>query len=87
MHEPVATLGMNSLSKSQVSQMATDLDEMVADFRTRPLDQGPNYYISSDAPTMKVREGGRVAQTSVLLATGVNADGYRELLRLADRHG
>lgn len=60
--------------------MATDLDEMAADFRTRPLDQDPYYCISCDALTMKVREGGRVAKTSVLLATGVNADGYRELL-------
>ncbi|MDK6680808.1 transposase, partial [Aerococcus sp. UMB8608] len=48
--------------------------------RTRPLDQGPYYYLSCDALTMKVREGGRVVKTSVLLATGVNKDGYRELL-------
>ena len=81
MNDLVATLGINNLLKSQVSQMVSDLDEMVADFRTRPLDQGPYYYyISCDALTMKVREGGRVAKTSVLLATGVNADGYRELL-------
>ena len=80
MNDLVATLGINNLMKSQVSQMATDLDEMVADFRTRPLDQGPYYFISCDALTMKVREGGRVAKTSVLLATGINADGYRELL-------
>ena len=80
MNDLVATLGINDLSKSQVSQMATDLDEMIADFRTRPLDQSPYYYISCDALTMKVREGERVAKTSVLLATGVNADGYRELL-------
>ncbi|CAB0620345.1 IS256 family transposase IS3506 [Corynebacterium diphtheriae] len=62
MNDLVTTLGINNLSKSQVSQMATDLDEMVADFRTRPLDQGPYYYISCDALTMKVHEGGRVAK-------------------------
>lgn len=44
------------------------------------LGPGPYYYISCEALTIKVREGGRVAKTSVLLATGVNADGYRELL-------
>ncbi|MBG9329792.1 transposase, partial [Corynebacterium belfantii] len=37
-------------------------------------------YLSCDALTMKVREGGRVVKTSVLIATGVNKDGYRELL-------
>lgn len=82
MDDLVATLGINNLSKSQVSQMATDLDEMVADFRSRPLDQGPYYYVSCDAPTMKIREGGRVVKTSVLLATGVNGYGYRELLSM-----
>lgn len=60
--------------------MAKDLDSMVEDFRTRPLNSGPYYYLSCDALTMKVREGGRVVKTSVLLATGVNNDGYRELL-------
>ncbi|WIM70670.1 IS256 family transposase [Corynebacterium suedekumii] len=80
MNDLVATLGINNLSKSQVSDMAKDLDGMVEDFRTRPLDTGPYLYVSCDALTMKVREGGRVVKTSVLLATGVNAEGYRELL-------
>ena len=80
MNDLVATLGINNLSKSQVSQMAKELDGMVDDFRTRRLDQGPYHFVSCDALTMKVREGGRVVKTSVLLATGVNADGYRELL-------
>ena len=48
--------------------------------RTRPLDTGAYLYALSAALTMKVREGGRVVKTSVLLATGVNAEGYRELL-------
>ena len=52
--------------------MAKDLDSMVEDFRTRPLDFGLNYYLSCDALTMKLREGGRVVKTSVLLATGVD---------------
>lgn len=42
--------------------MATDLDSMVEDFRTRPLDTGPYLYVSCDALTMKVREGGRVVK-------------------------
>lgn len=80
MNDLVASLGITNLSKSQVSEMAKDLDAIVEDFRTRPLDAGPYYYLSCDALTMKVREGGRVVKTSVLIATGVNADGYRELL-------
>ena len=80
MNDLVASLGITNLSKSQVSDMDKELDTMVEDFRTRPLDTGPYYYVSCDALTMKVREGGRVVKTSVLLATGVNADGYRELL-------
>lgn len=76
----VASLGINNLSKAQVSEMAKDLDSMVEDFRTRPLDTGSYLYVSCDALTMKVREGGRVFKTSVLLATGVNAEGYRERL-------
>lgn len=80
MNDLVATLGINNLSKSQVSDMAKDLDVMVEEFRTRPLDTGPYLYVSCDALTMRVREGGRVVKTSVLLATGVNVEGYRELL-------
>lgn len=80
MNDLVASLGITNLSKSQVSEMAKDLDIMVEDFRHRPLDGGPYLYVSCDALTMKVREGGRVVKTSVLLACGVNAEGYRELL-------
>lgn len=80
MNDLVATLGISNLSKSQVSTMAKELDVMVEDFRTRPLDSGPYHYVSCDALTMKVREGGRVVKTSVLLATGVNSEGYCELL-------
>lgn len=80
MNDLVATLGINNLSKSQVSDMAKELDEMVADFRARPLDSRPYYYLSCDALTMKVPEGGRVVKISVLITTGVNNDGYRELL-------
>ena len=62
--------------------MARELDAHVEDFRTRPLDQGPYTFLAADALTMKVREGGRVVNTHVLVATGVNADGHREILGL-----
>ena len=81
MDKLVQTLGINSLSKSQVSRMAADLDEQVAAFRTRPLaEAGPFTFVAADALTMKVREHGRVVNAVVLVATGVNADGHREVL-------
>ena len=81
MDKLVQSLGITSLSKSQVSRMATDLDEQVAAFRTRPLGEtGPFTFVAADALTMKVREHGRVVSAVVLVATGVNADGHREVL-------
>lgn len=83
MDKLVKTLGIHSLSKSQVSRMAEDLDEHVQDFRHRPLeDSGPFTFVACDALTMKVREGGRVINSVVLVATGVNHDGHREVLGL-----
>src|SRR5918993_374498 len=77
----VKTLGINALSKSQVSRMAAELDEHVKEFRHRPLDAaGPFTFVAADALTMKVREVGRVINTVCLVATGVNGDGHREVL-------
>jgi transposase-like protein len=78
----VQSLGITGLSKSQVSVMAKDLDAHVQDFRTRPLDAGPYTFVAADALMLKVREGGRVINVAVLVATGVNADGHREILGL-----
>jgi transposase-like protein len=76
----VQTLGIESLSKSQVSRMAGELDGEVAAFRNRPLDGGPYTYVSLDAMTQKVREGGRIVNVAVVIAVGVNAEGHREVL-------
>src|SRR5581483_2468852 len=76
----VQTLGIERLSKSQVSVMAKSLDGMVEDFRNRPLDAGPYTYVWIDALTQRCREGGRVVNVCTAIATGVNADGYREIL-------
>ena len=74
------SLGITGLSKSQVSEMANGLDGQAEQFRTRPLDAGPYTFVAADALTMKVREDGRVVKVAVLVATGVNAEGYREIL-------
>jgi len=80
MEKLVEQLGINRLSKSQVSVMAKDLDAQVEAFRSRPLDAGPYTFVAADALTMKVREAGRVVNVACLVATGVNADGHREIL-------
>jgi putative transposase len=69
------SLGVTRLSKSQVSVMAAELDDMVSSFRSRPLDAGPYAFVWIDALTQKVREGGRTVNVHALIATGVNADG------------
>ena len=82
MEKLVESLGITRLSKSQVSAMAHDLDAQVAAFRTRPLDAGPYLFLAADALVLKVREAGRVVNVHALIASGVNADGHRELLGL-----
>lgn len=75
-----AAMGVTGLSKSQVSVMAAELDEVVEGFRSRRLDGGPYTFAWIDALTQKVREGGRTVNVHCLIATGVNADGHREIL-------
>jgi len=77
-----AAMGIEGISKSQVSEMAKSLDAIVDDFRRRPLDQGPYRYLWVDALAQRCREGGRVVNVIAVTATGVNADGRRELLGL-----
>jgi putative transposase len=74
------SLGVTKLSKSQVSVMARELDEMVTGFRNRRLDGAPYVFIWVDALTQKVREGGRTVNVHALIATGVTAEGKREIL-------
>jgi len=83
MDKLVQTLGITTLSKSQVSEMAKELDAHVEEFRTRRLeDAGPFTFVAADALVLKVREGGRVVGVHALIATGVNNDGHREILGL-----
>jgi putative transposase len=76
----VETLGIQSLSKSQVSELARSLDGEVAAFRTRPLDAGGYPYVWLDALAVKCREHGRIVNIAAVVATGVNAEGHREIL-------
>jgi putative transposase len=76
----VQQLGIKGISKSQVSVMAKSLDEEVKAFCDRPLDGGPYTYVWVDALSQRCRENGRVVNVATVIATGVNAEGRREIL-------
>lgn len=67
------------VSKSQVSALTQKLDAEVAEWRTRPLSEEYPYLIF-DARYEKVRRGGSVVSQGVLVAIGISAAGYREVL-------
>lgn len=81
MEKLARSLGIENLSRSQVSEMTKGLNEQVQDFRNRPL---PGHYpvIWTDALYEKVRVDGRVVSMAVLVACGVNEQGQREVLAL-----
>ena len=76
----VRSMGLDGISKSQVSEIAKTLDEAATAFRNRPLESGPYPFVWLDGVSIKVREAHRVCNVSVVVATGVNCDGYREIL-------
>ena len=76
----VKAMGIEGISRSEVSRLAGELDGKVDEFRQRPLDEGPYRYLWIDALTQKVREGGRVVNVSAVVATAVNIEGRREIV-------
>jgi putative transposase len=77
----VRTLGIEGISKSEVSRLVASLDEVVEAYRGRPLD-GAYPYLMLDALVVKVREAGRICNVAAVHAVGVSADGRRESLGL-----
>ncbi|MGH9486452.1 MAG: IS256 family transposase [Terriglobales bacterium] len=67
------------VSKSQVSALSQKLDAEVAEWRQRPLTEAYPYLVI-DARYEKVRRGGAVVSQGVLVAVGISASGYREVL-------
>jgi transposase-like protein len=76
----VKAMGIDGISRSEVSRMAAELDVKVTEFKERPLCDGPYRYLWIDALTQKVREGGRVVNVSAVIATAVSAEGRREIV-------
>jgi putative transposase len=80
----VAALGIDAgVSKSQVSRICAELDAAVAEFRERRLDHIRFPYVFLDATYVKAHDGARVVAKAIIVATGVSADGNREVLGLA----
>lgn len=75
----VKSLGISGVSKSEVSRVCADLDEVVASFRNRPL-EAAYPYLWLDATYLKVREQGRVISMAMVVAVGVRETGEREVL-------
>jgi len=67
-------------SKSTVSELCKQLDPVVEAWNGRPLSDSRFPFVLVDALYLKVREGGRVRSRGVMVAIGVNTDGYREVL-------
>jgi putative transposase len=87
----VKALGADTgISKSEVSRICADLDEQVADFADRSLAEQAFPYVFLEATYCKARVGGtrngkgsRVVSQAIVVATGVTADGRREVLGFA----
>jgi transposase-like protein len=75
----VKALGLDGISKSEVSRMCAELDPGVEAFRTRPL-TGEHPYVWLDATYHKVRIDGRVVSQATVVAIGVTLDGERQIL-------
>jgi putative transposase len=80
----VRALGADTgISKSEVSRICADLDAGVAAFRDRSLAETTFPYVFLDATYCKARVNRRVVSQAVVIATGVAADGRREVLGFA----
>ncbi len=74
------SLGIENLSRSQVSEMTKGLNDQVQEFRSRSLADTHYPVIWTDALYEKVRVDGRVISMAVLIVCGVNEQGHREVL-------
>jgi putative transposase len=75
----VRALGIDGISKSEVSRICKSLDEDVKSFLTRPI-EGEHPYVWLDATFHKVRELGRVVSVATVVAVAVSTDGQRHVL-------
>ena len=75
----VRAMGMEGISKSQVSRLCGEIDERVQTFLSRPI-EGEWPYVWLDATYVKARRDHHIVSVAVIVAVGVNTDGRREVL-------
>jgi transposase-like protein len=75
----VKALGVDGISKSEVSRICGELDTAVTAFRTRAI-LGEHRYVWLDATYHKVRVDGRVISQATVVAIGVTTEGERQVL-------
>src|SRR5438270_6490738 len=81
----VKAMGLEGISKSQVSRLCGEIDERVQVFLSRPI-EGDWPYVWLDATYVKVRRDHHIVSVAVIVAVGVNADGRREVLGMTVGH-
>ncbi len=81
----VKAMGLDGISKSQVSRLCVEIDERVNAFLDRPIEGGWPY-VWLDATCVKVRRDHRIVSVAVIVAVGVNTDGRREVLGMTVGH-
>ncbi len=73
---------ISALSHGTVSNLSHELDELVTEFKTSPL-KAYYPYLYMDSLYLKVFNGSRFVSKAVMIAIGVNEEGYREILDIA----
>jgi putative transposase len=81
----VRAMGLEGISKSQVSRLCGEIDERVQTFLGRPI-EGEWPYVWLDATYVKARRDHHIVSVAVIVAVGVNADGRREVLGMTVGH-
>jgi putative transposase len=71
----------HSFSASSISTINKRLDQSLAQFAARPLNEAFPYLIV-DARYERVREAGVIVSHAVLIAIGIDWDGRRQILRV-----
>jgi putative transposase len=77
--ELVKAMGLEGISKSQVSRLCAEIDERVQTFLHRPI-EGEWPYLWLDATYVKARRDHHIVSVAVIVAMAVNTDGRREVL-------
>lgn len=79
------SLGIENLSRSQVSEMTKGLNGQVEEFCNRSLADTVYPVLWVDAPYEKVRVDGRIVSMAILIVCGVDENGHRAIIAVEPR--